>query len=390
MTPAAAPFAALTFVAIVTTAASAGDWSLPEGVIRKPVAFADIPGWMADDLTAVAAPFRATCDAILNYGKPMPGLKTPAALSRVCQVGTTIDWTKSEKIREFFASEYQAVEITPPAGKGFMTGYYEPEVAGSLGRTAEFTAPLLSRPPDLVTIERGQVPVGLPSDATAGRQREDGTLEPFPDRAAILDGAVADRTRPLVWLKDDVEVFLVQVQGSTRVRLPDGSTRRFAYDGRNGLPYTSIGKKIVEEGHVPLAELNLDRLKSWLRANPVEGKRIMRLNRSYVFFRAATELDDKSGPIGGAGVPLTPWRSIAVDQNFWPYGLPVWLDAELPLPSDGTELFQHLTITQDTGSAIVGPARVDLYNGTGPEAGVRAGLLRHPVRFIALLPKEQP
>jgi membrane-bound lytic murein transglycosylase A len=131
----------------------------------------------------------------------------------------------------------------------------------------------------------------------------------------------------------------------------------------------------------------MDKLKAWLRANPVEAKRIMEMNNSYVFFRVAAELSEASGPIGGAGLPLTPWRSIAVDRTLWAYGLPVWLEADLPTDVK-TEAFHKLTIAEDTGSAILGPARADLYHGSGAVAGSRAGVLRNPARFVVLWPRE--
>jgi membrane-bound lytic murein transglycosylase A len=193
-----------------------------------------------------------------------------------------------------------------------------------------------------------------------------------------------------VFVRDAVEVFVIQVQGSARIRLADGSIVRVAYAGRNGLPYTSIGRILVERGHIPLAEMSLERLMAWLRANPEAGREVMRQNRSYVFFRRADELDPADGPIGGAGIPLTPGRSLAVDRTLWSYGLPFWLEGELPLAHGGSEPLRRLMIAQDTGTAIVGPTRGDFFFGSGPEAGTRAGLLRHATRFVVLLPKPAP
>jgi membrane-bound lytic murein transglycosylase A len=169
--------------------------------------------------------------------------------------------------------------------------------------------------------------------------------------------------------------------------LPDGSALRVAYAGRNGHAYTSIGRVLVERGEIPLPEMSLERLMGWLRDHPGPARELMRLNRSYIFFRIATELKPEDGPIGGAGVPLTPGRSLAVDRSLWSYGLPVWLDGERPLSLERSEPLRRLMIAQDTGSAIVGPARGDFYVGSGPEAGTQAGLMRHPVRFVVLRPK---
>jgi membrane-bound lytic murein transglycosylase A len=291
--------------------------------------------------------------------------------------------------RAFFERHFAPHEIVPASGSGFLTGYYEPETDGSLTRSAEFTAPLLARPDDVETIPQGATRPGVPEGFAAARKLPGGGFAPYDDRSAILDGALGDKAQPILWLRDDVEVFFMQVQGSGRVRLPDGRSVRIAYSGRNGHPYTSIGRAVVREGLMSVEDASLDKLKAWLRANPAEGRRIMRLNASYVFFRLATELSDTAGPIGGANLPLTPWRSIAIDRNVWAYGLPVWLEVHLPLAS-GVEPFRKLTIAEDTGSAILGPARADLYHGSGAAAGSRAGVLRHPSRFVVLWPKASP
>jgi membrane-bound lytic murein transglycosylase A len=363
---------------------------LPADTTLRALAFSDLSGWMNDDHAAALAVFRDSCRAVLVPAQPPAGLPPPVGLTEACRQADTVPSGDRAAARAFFERGFTPYEVAPPVGHGFLTGYYEPEVPGSLVRTPEFTAPLIARPSDLVTLEPGETAPGLPLDFSAARRLADGRLAPFPDRGAILDGALGGDARPLVWLSDAVEVFLVQVQGSTRVRLPDGSTRRFAYDGKNGLPYTSVGREIVKGGHVPLEELTLERLKAFLRADPALGDRLMRRNQSYVFFREATELPADKGPRGASGVSLTPLRSIAVDRRIWPYGLPVWLEASLPRPDGASMQFRHLTMAQDTGSAIVGPARVDLFVGTGEAAGTAAGLLRQPVRFVVLLPKPHP
>jgi membrane-bound lytic murein transglycosylase A len=258
-----------------------------------------------------------------------------------------------------------------------------------VSKAGTFAAPLLARPHDLLTIPQGETWPGLPAGFAAARRLADGSHSVYADRKAIQAGQIGALAQPILWLKDEVEVFFMQVQGSGRVRLPDGRNVRIAYAGRNGHPYSSIGRIVVQEGLLPLEDATLDKLKAWLRAHPAEAKRIMEMNASYVFFRLAEELSEASGPIGGAGLPLTPLRSIAVDRNLWAYGLPFWLEAELPL-AQGSKSFRRLVIAEDTGSAILGPARADLYHGSGPVAGSRAGVLRHPMRFTVLWPRETP
>ena len=171
------------------------------------------------------------------------------------------------------------------------------------------------------------------------------------------------------------------MQGSARLRLADGRKARLVYDGRNGQPYTSIGRLLIEAGEIPEREMSLARLKAWLRANGLKpgdkGRAIMQRNASYVFFRLVEDVDPALGPIGGAGIALTPLRSIAVDRALWSYGLPFWIDAALPWESDELSPFRRLMVAHDTGSAIVGPARADIFFGAGEAAGARAGAIRH-------------
>jgi membrane-bound lytic murein transglycosylase A len=386
---AAAVLAVVLSVAALRIPAMANDLPKLDGAEARPLTFADIADWAADDHLAAFNVFREQCAAITRSAPSLrPGAPAPPALVALCGRADVAAVATSSQARAFFERWFTPHEIRPASGAGFLTGYYEPETEGSLVRTSVFTAPLLSRPDDVETIPQRETRPGVPEGFAAARRNPDGSFAPYADRGAILDGAMGERARPILWLRDDVEVFFMQVQGSGRVRLPDGRTVRIAYSGRNGHPYTSIGRAVVREGLMSVEDASLDKLKAWLRANPAEGRRIMRLNASYVFFRLADELSDAAGPIGGAGLPLTPWRSIAIDRSVWAYGLPVWLDVDLPA-GGGVEPFRKLTITQDTGAAILGPARADLYHGSGATAGSRAGVLRHPMRFVVLWPKPE-
>jgi membrane-bound lytic murein transglycosylase A len=190
-----------------------------------------------------------------------------------------------------------------------------------------------------------------------------------------------------VWLRDAVDVLVMQVQGSGRVRLPDGRVLRVAYDGRNGQPYASVARLIVADGHLPLEGLTLARWTGWLRANPEAGRALIRRNASYIFFRLAAVEDPHLGPPGAANAPLSPGIGLAVDSALWRYGLPFWLEGRLP--GAGKDERGRLAIAADTGSAIVGPARGDLFVGSGPEAGAAAGDLRDAVGFVVLLPRPE-
>ena len=353
----------------------------------QPLGFNDLPGWNRDEHGAAFGAFRRSCAAALGEKPPLrAGQPADAALAAVCRKALAGPNLKGEKARAFFEAHFAPYEIATPSGRGFLTGYFEPEFRGSRRPTPEFTVPLLARPDDLVTVPQGETLAGLAPGLQAARRTSTG-LEPYPDRSAIETGALGALAKPVVYLREPGEAFIIHVQGSARIRLPDGSAMRVAYAGRNGHPYTSIGRLLVEMGEMTVEESSLERLMGWLRQNPARARELMHQNRSYIFFREATELRAEDGPIGGAGVPLTAGRSLAVDRNLWSYGLPFWLDGELPLPNGGSEPLRRLTIAQDTGTAIVGPARGDFFFGSGADAGTRAGLLRHAARFVVLLPK---
>jgi membrane-bound lytic murein transglycosylase A len=249
--------------------------------------------------------------------------------------------------------------------------------------TEEFRWPILGRPPDLVSFAPGGQPAGFPDGISSAKRLGDGSLIPYDDRTAIE----RERRDPIVWLHDAVEAFLVHVQGAAQVEFADGRRARLAYDGRNGLPYTSIGQILIETGEIAESAMSLATLKAWLRSDRERGLALMRRNRSFVFFKLVEGFDPGLGPVAGAGVALTALRSIAVDRAIWAYGLPFWLDADLPWADETSRPFRRLTIAQDTGSAIVGAARADLFFGSGDAAGARAGAIRHRAEFVVLLPQ---
>ena len=353
----------------------------------EPLSFAALAGWAQDDHAAAFAAFRRSCESLAAGAAVLrPAREPDRDLAAVCAAALAAAPVGADEARRFFEAHFAPFAVIPPAGTGFLTGYYEPVFQGSRTPTEAYRVPLLARPDDLVTIPQGERLPGLDPVLQAARRTAEG-YEPYPDRAAIEDGALGRAARPIVYLREPGEAFIVQVQGSARIALADGIAMRVAYAGRNGHPYTSIGRILVEEGEIPREAMSLERLMGWLKDHPERARALMRRNRSYIFFREATELDPAEGPVGGAGIPLTAGRSLAVDRTLWAYGLPFWLEGELPTAPGRSEPLQRLMIAQDTGSAIVGPARGDFYVGSGPQAGTRAGLLRHPTRFVALLPR---
>ncbi len=253
--------------------------------------------------------------------------------------------------------------------EGLFTGYYEPELKGARAPDARFDIPLYGRPKDLVTVDLGLFDDSLKGKHIAGHVAG-GRLEPYATRAEIEAGAIASEAPTLLWVEDAIELFFLQIQGSGRVVLPDGTQVRVGYAAGNGRSYRSIGKILAERGVMSVEQVTLQSLKAWLRANPGEAKALMDQNGSYVFFREIAG----EGPIGAEGVALTPGRSLAVDPRFLGYGLPIWLDIESPPDSvwSGGRL-RRLVVAQDTGGAIKGPVRGDLFWGAGAEAEQLAG-----------------
>ncbi|MGH6848065.1 MAG: murein transglycosylase A [Methylocella sp.] len=338
------------------------------------LSFADLGDFGQDDHLAAFQVFARSCAAIAAKKSPLRnGAPATRALTAIANAALRQEVRDSVQARRFFEAHFKPFRVAakyPRAGHaGFLTAYYEPIVDGSLTRSREFTAPVFARPDNL--------------DARSL----------YPDRAAIEAGAIERHAAPLVWLRDLVEVFLVQVQGSARVRLADGGLLRLVYAGRNGHPYTSIGRILIDTGEIPRADMSLASLKQWIRAhgqNPGDaGAALMHRNKSYVFFSLHEEWEPARGPLGGQGISLTALRSIAVDRAIWTYGLPFWIAADLAWRGSSPSPFRRLTIAQDTGSAIRGPARADIFFGSGDDAGARAGDIRHAGDVVVLLPAEE-
>ena len=295
-------------------------------------------------------------------------LSCPALLRRSDSSGLTRgdDWAEACRAAgvegdalAFFREHFEAIQIGP--GRGFATGYYEPEIAGSRTRDAAHRVPVYARPADLVDVDLGKFSETLKGRTIRGRI-EGRAFVPYSDRGAIDDGALQAQAEPIAWAADYVEFFFLQVQGSGRLRLPDGQVMRIGYAGQNGHDYNGIGALMRSRGLLAPGQASMQGIMAWLRANPVEGMAIMRANKSYVFFRELTG----AGPIGSLGVAVTARTSVAADVAFVPLGAPVWLDLDRN-EADG------LWIAQDTGGAIKGVNRFDTFWGAGEEARRIAG-----------------
>jgi membrane-bound lytic murein transglycosylase A len=352
----------------------------------EPTFWTDVEGWADDDHAAAFATFLNSCKAILR-GTPATREGRPmySALYNVCTKAVEAKPNKPGEARNFFEQNFRPVRISPlGTPDGFLTGYYEPIVRGSRNQVNGFDYPLYRKPSNLLAGGRMMI-----SSAASGKKKaRKRKLVAFHDRAAIDDGVLAGRDLEICWLKDPIDAFFVHIQGSVRVLLDDGKLLRLNYQAANGHPYYAVGRYLIDRKIVPKDEMSMDRIRQWMEANPEEGKELRRKNKSYVFFRETSLANDEE-PIGAQGISLTPGRSIAVDHNLHTYGTPFFISAMLPIESEKPETpFSRLMIAQDTGGAIIGPARADLYFGAGDEAASVAGRLRHPGRFVMLLPLE--
>jgi membrane-bound lytic murein transglycosylase A len=353
-----------------------------------PVGWSEIVGWHDDDHLQAFRAFRASCKPLAAQGKASADLKPLGnSLAEPCRDARAADISDAEKARTFFESHFVPLRISRLGeGEGFVTGYYEPVIDGSRVRSDVYTVPVYRRPSNLFVRGLRQDAVGLPNKGQVFRKIGRRKLVPYYDRAEIEDGAIAGRGLEICWLKSQTDLLFTQIQGSARVRLEDGSTLRINYDAHNGHPYTPVGRILIERNIIPKDQMSMHRIREWMEQNPDGANELRRQNRSYVFFREV-QLSDKDEAVGAQGVPLTPGRSIAVDKALHVYGTPFFIEGELPLESEQSRTpFRRLMIAQDTGSAIVGPARADIYFGAGSDAGNVSGRLRHGARFVMLVP----
>lgn len=352
-------------------------WSL------RTVEFERLPGWADDDHLAAlnafsrhssrecAKPYRngAICVSAADLEPLHAAAAEPAA---------------RRKPRSFFEAAFDAVLLRPEAGeRGLVTAFYEPVIAASRERRGRFSAPFYGRPADLVAIGEANRPAGWDVEIRFGLRRADGTVGPYPDRAAITNGWLEGRDLEIAYVEDPVDVFFAHIQGAARLKFADGATARISYAGKSGHPFTAIGRLLIERGEIAPAEIGMASIRRWLARDPKRGQDLMNENRSYIFFRETVDEDPLDGPVAAAKVPLTAGRSIAVDRLLHTFGTPVFVRAD----SVNGEPWARLMVAQDTGSAIVGPARGDLFMGSGEDAGALAGNVRSAADFYLLVPK---
>ncbi|WP_426438263.1 murein transglycosylase A [Bradyrhizobium genosp. P] len=355
----------------------------------QPLTWADIPGWNDDDHLAAYKAFRTSCKPIAaQQGVPLESKALGSSLRDPCRIARGLELSDSSKAKDFFEQNFVPLRISRLGeDAGFVTGYYEPVLEGSRTQTDVYNVPVYRRPSNLFVRGKTQDSTGLPNGGAVYRKIGRRKLVPYYDRAQIEDGAIAGRGLELCWLKSQTDLLFAQIQGSARIKLTDGTTLRINYDAHNGYPYTAVGRILIDRGIIPKDQMSMQKIREWMEQNPAGANELRRQNRSYVFFREV-RLSDKDEAVGAQGVPLTPGRSIAVDKALHVYGTPFFIEGELPIDSEQSKTpFHRLMIAQDTGSAITGPARADLYFGAGADAGKVSGRLRHNMQFVMLVPK---
>jgi membrane-bound lytic murein transglycosylase A len=358
----------------------------------RPVAFNELPGWRDDAHAAVMPALRREC-ALLT-GEPadqsLAGAGTAAKLGGtvgqwvpLCNAAASVPAGDDTAARRMLERQLRPYIISQNgATQGLFTGYFEPEVAGSLQRGGPYQTPILRRPPDLVQADLGAFADDLKGRSIAGRIAGN-RLVPYDDRAQIRAGALAGRDLALAYLADPVDAFFLEIQGSGRVRLPNGDILRVTYDGENGWPYVPIGRLLVADGELKRDNVSMQTIRAWLEAHPDRAPSLMDANRSYVFFRLLPAAADE-GPPGALGVALSPGRSLAVDARFLPLGAPVFVVTSDPL--NGSP-WRHLLLAQDRGGAIKGSVRGDIFFGWGAEAEALAGHMQQQGTAFILLPR---
>jgi membrane-bound lytic murein transglycosylase A len=352
----------------------------------EPVAFSDLPGWSGDDHAAALQCFMHSARrmAIRPYTTKALGTDAPA----LAAIASSLlqEAPAAGNARTFFEQNFVPRRIQPVTGSGFVTGYFEPQVAASAESSDRFSYPIYRRPPDLADIDDTSRPQGMDPSFMFARNGSEGYSE-YPDRAAIERGAIAGRGLELAWIESPVDGFFIHIQGSARLLMQDGSVWRVAYDGKSGHPFTPIGAWLVTQGHLSREEVTMDSIRDWLLADPGRARMLMDRNRSFIFFRRVDQEDPDLGPVAAAGVALSPGRSLAVDHRLHTFGSPIFVCVEGAVPQVGK--WQRLMIAQDTGSAIIGPARGDLFIGSGAHAGHIAGAIKNRADFYVLIPRSR-
>jgi membrane-bound lytic murein transglycosylase A len=355
-----------------------------------PVSFAGIEGWSTHPAAGALGPLRRSCREMMAEGRGF--VRAPrfagtradwsSACTALAGLPDSVDDAAMRRVLEAHFLPFRVDDAARP--QGLFTGYYEATARGSRRRHGPYQMPIYRKPDDLVALDAvAESRLGM----RYGRYVA-GRALPYFSRAEIEAGALAGRGLELLWVDSPIDAFFIHIQGSGRVSMDDGSTVRLAFAAKSGRPYTAIGAVLYRRGALARDNLSMQSLRDWLARHPAAAAEVMRENQSFIFFREVDLADPVLGPPGAQQVQLTPNRSLAVDRAYWALGTPVWLDSAVIMPGRPDRPFRMLMVAQDTGSAIVGAARGDVFFGAGDEAAILAGHMTSPGRMIVLLPKQ--
>ncbi|MCP4447844.1 MAG: murein transglycosylase [Myxococcales bacterium] len=357
-------------------------------LILEPVSFTALPGWQLDSVgDALPALLRSCARLAKRRDSQLVGRDevggTAGQWRDACAAAKRVAKTDHAAARAFFEEHFRPfLAKNNDESEGRFTGYYEASLRGSRKRKGPYQTPLYMRPKDLVMVNMRNF-TSKPSRRRIAGRVVNGLLRPYESRKKIRKGALRGKKLELVWIDDKVDGFFTQIQGSGLVKLSDGKEMRIGYAGQNGHSYTAIGRELVRDGHITRAEMSMQAIRDWLANNPGKADEMMDRNEAYVFF---TELSG-AGPVGSQNVELTPERSAAIDRNFIPQSVPLFINTQVPT-EDGTKqrLFRQLVIAQDSGGAIRGPVRADIFWGSSARGAAIAGRLKSRGTYYLLLP----
>lgn len=358
------------------------------GYRLRRVAYFELDGWRDDDPRDLLPGLLNCADHIRSVKPYRPGSLglTSADLVEAVDRLRSADLSSSGAFRAEIENQFVPFKIErQDGGRGFVTAFYEPEVAVSDHPDDSYRYPFYARPADLVDIDGDATSHGLSADYRFARLRGD-VIEPYPDRRTIDQGYLDGQGLEIAWARSKVDVFFAHVQGAARLRFPDGRVSRITYAAKAGHPFTGIGKLLVEQGSIPAETVSMQTIRAWLAANPERVDEVLWHNRSYIFFKQVPGGDDACGPIAAAKVPLIAGRALAVDRTIHTFGFPFFIRSETITHMDEGRPFARLMLALDTGSAIVGAARGDIFTGSGDQAGEAAGGVRSAADFYLLIP----
>ncbi len=360
------------------------------GYVLRPVEFASLPGWQTDDPSELVPALRRCREYILTHKPYKTGSLGIAAqdLLPAMEAAAHFYPESSAAARQFFERRFSPFRIEKANGRrGLVTAFYEPDVEVCSVASGEWRYPFYRRPDDLVDLDDSNRPPEMDASYAFGCL-DNGRISEYPDRKAIDQGWLKGRGLEIAWAKSREDVFFAHIQGAARLHFPNGDVRRITYAAKAGHPFSAIGRKLIDLGEIGPSRISMQSIRQWLRDNPDRVDDIYWHNRSYIFFRDVPVGAPELGPVAAAKVQMAPGRSLAVDRSIHTFGSPFFVVSESLTRLDDGKPFRRSLLALDTGSAIIGPDRGDIFTGSGEAAGDLAGAVKNDADFYILVPRE--